>query len=90
MVDYLAVKKLPIKLREKWKIAPHISYDEKVEAALGSCADTNSNVREYIGRTLQNASVDLLNNSQIINALDALVNDTDETVRNSVAWWNKK
>jgi FkbM family methyltransferase len=84
-VDCLAVKHLPGRL-DRWRIASPMGFDERIAKVLSSCADPNSHVRAYIGRTLENADSLMLSDSRVVNALVCLEDDADADVRAATAW----
>ncbi len=88
--DCLAIKNIPLQLREHWSIRSSMPLETKISVALDTCNKINPIERAYIGRTLEGAEESLLEDLRIITSLDTLSKDSFEEVRNSVDWWVRR
>lgn len=88
IVDYLAFKQPPAGL-EGWRIEPGYDPDERVAKVLADCRFPNEDHRAYMAAALAGAGEVLLSHPAIVERLDALVADPDESVRAAAQWWQE-
>ncbi len=85
-VDYLALKGPP-PAQLSTADAP-LTEQELMRRVLACCAVNNAQERAYIGRTLRTAPSAMLAAPEIQAALDTLLLDAAEEVRQAASWWS--
>lgn len=85
LADYLSHKRSESAI-PGWKECSPLAAEEEICSALASSRHTNSNVRAYIGRILQQADTRTVSDPRIIDALAALRGDADPNVRAAASW----
>lgn len=74
----------------KWRMAPKMTTEEKINHFLTMIAHPNADFRLHAARLLNYGQKDIFGEEMIVSALNLLKNDPVKQVRDAVSWINKK
>ena len=84
LVDYLAVKQLPVDL-QNWRVLPPMTQKETIQKILQTCTHDNVYYRIFMARALPEAGETIIGDPRVAGALSTMRVDSDARVRAEAA-----
>ena len=87
VADCLAVKHLPARVRDNWRVPNEMSSDEMIDVVLSQVAAASPEERSYVAGVFRELDSQILSDQRVTTAIQRLKADLDPKVSDAAGWW---